>query len=198
MNVAAEEDVLFIAGVDEAGRGPLAGPVIAAAVILAPDDPIVGLDDSKKLAPARRERLADEIRRRALGIAIGRADVAEIDALNILQATLLAMARAVSALSPAPQQILVDGAHCPRVACVARAIIGGDATVAAISAASIIAKVERDREMVAMDAAYPGYGFAAHKGYPTAAHVARLRELGVTPIHRRSFSPVSQLLIEGI
>ncbi len=187
-------DTMLIAGVDEAGRGPLAGPVVAAAVILAPEYLIAGLDDSKKLSPLRRERLAEQIRSHALCYAIGRADVGEIDDMNILQATLLAMARAVNGLAIAPYKILVDGTHCPRVACVAEAIIRGDALVPAISAASILAKVERDREMVELDRQYPGYGFAAHKGYPTRDHVERLHALGVSPIHRRSFSPVSHMI----
>ncbi|KAF0192600.1 MAG: rnhB [Gammaproteobacteria bacterium] len=188
------DNAILIAGVDEAGRGPLAGPVVAAAVILAPEYPIAGLDDSKKLSPLRRERLAEQIRSHALCYAIGRADVGEIDDMNILQATLLAMARAVNGLAIAPCKILVDGTHCPRVACAAEAIIRGDALVPAISAASILAKVERDREMVELDRQYPGYGFAAHKGYPTRDHVERLHALGVSPIHRRSFFPVSHMV----
>jgi ribonuclease HII len=186
------EPVLF-AGVDEVGRGPLAGPVIAAAVILDPEKIIDGLKDSKALTPARREFLSEQIQLHALSWAIGRAEVEEIDQLNIFQASLLAMQRAVEALHIQPEKILVDGTHCPKVICPAEAIIKGDSKVPAISAASIIAKVTRDREMVEMDLLYPGYGLAGHKGYPTVAHQAALRQLGVTPIHRRSFKPVSAL-----
>lgn len=184
----------LIAGVDEVGRGPLAGPVVTAAVILDPARPIEGLADSKKLSEARREALAELIKERALAWAIGRAEVEEIDEINILQATMVAMQRAVASLAPAPEHVLVDGNRCPRLPCSAEAIIKGDGTVPAISAASIIAKVTRDREMVALDAEYPGYGLAGHKGYPTKAHVAALVELGVTPIHRRSFAPVRRAL----
>lgn len=187
----------YVAGVDEVGRGPLAGPVVTAAVILDPARPIAGLADSKVLTEKRREALFDEIQHKALAWAIGRAEVEEIDALNILQATLLAMQRAVAALAPAPHHVLVDGNRCPVFACSAEAIIKGDGTVPVISAASIIAKVTRDREMVVLDAQYPGYGLAGHKGYPTQAHVAALQELGVTPIHRRSFAPVRRLLDDG-
>jgi len=184
----------LVAGVDEVGRGPLAGPVVTAAVILDPSRPIAGLADSKALTEKRREALFDEIREKALCWALGRAEVEEIDALNILQATMLAMRRAVLALDPAPQHALIDGNRCPDLPCSAEAIIKGDGTVAVISAASIIAKVSRDREMVALDIEYPGYGLAGHKGYPTKAHMAALAELGVTPIHRRSFAPVRRLL----
>ncbi len=184
----------LVAGVDEVGRGPLAGPVVAAAVILDPARPIAGLADSKALTEKRREALFDEIRAKALCWALGRAEVEEIDALNILQATLLAMRRAVLALDPAPQHALIDGNRCPDLPCSAEAIIKGDGTVAVISAASIIAKVSRDREMAALDIEYPGYGLAGHKGYPTRAHLAALAELGVTPIHRKSFAPVRRLL----
>ncbi len=183
-----------VAGVDEVGRGPLAGPVVTAAVILDPARPIDGLADSKALTERRREALFDEIREKALCWALGRAEVEEIDALNILQATMLAMRRAVLALDPAPQHALIDGNRCPELPCSAEAIIKGDGTVAVISAASILAKVSRDREMVALDAQYPGYGLAGHKGYPTRAHMAALAELGVTPIHRKSFAPVRRLL----
>lgn len=183
-----------VAGVDEAGRGPLAGPVIAAAVILDPHQPIIGLADSKVLSPARREQLALEIRTKALAWAVGRAEVAEIDELNILQASLLAMRRAVLALHPQPDYAYIDGNQCPILPCPAQPIIRGDATVQAISAASILAKVYRDAEMVTLDASYPGYGLATHKGYPTAAHRAALVRLGVTPIHRRSFAPVKKCL----
>ena len=183
-----------VAGVDEAGRGPLAGPVMAAAVILDPRRPIAGLADSKTLSPRRRETLAEQIRAEALAWAVAGATVEEIDALNILRATLLAMQRAVQALVPAPQRVLVDGDRCPALACPARAVIKGDQKISAISAASILAKVERDRLMLALDARYPGYGFASHKGYPTAAHIEALRRLGVTPVHRRSFAPVRDRL----
>ncbi len=184
----------YVAGVDEVGRGPLAGPVVAAAVILDPQRPIAGLADSKKLSEKRREALALEIRERALCWALGRAEAEEIDRINILQASLLAMQRAVAALSTPPELALVDGNRAPRFACPARAIVGGDASEPAISAASIIAKVARDREMVELDARYPGYGLARHKGYPTRQHVEALRELGVSEIHRRSFGPVQRLL----
>jgi ribonuclease HII len=178
------------AGVDEAGRGPLAGPVIAAAVILAPECLIEGLNDSKLLSPQQRERLDVEIRTEAVSWAVGRAEVEEIDTLNILQATLLAMQRAVAALGVAPEYALVDGNTCPRLPCPVQAVVGGDGAVPAISAASIVAKVARDREMAALDALYPGYGFATHKGYATEGHLAALRQLGPCAIHRRSFAPV--------
>ena len=181
---------LLVAGVDEAGRGPLAGDVIAGAVILDPARPVAGLRDSKKLSRARRAQLAAAVREAALAWAIGRASVAEIDRLNILQASLLAMRRAVQALATAPQFVLVDGNRCPQWQLPSLAVVGGDDLVAAISAASVLAKVERDAEMVALDARYPGYGFAAHKGYPTAEHIAALRRLGASPVHRRSFAPV--------
>lgn len=183
----------LVAGVDEVGRGPLAGPVVAAAVILDPARPIDGLADSKKLSEAKREMLVPLIQARALAWALGRAEVEEIDALNILQASLLAMRRAVLALPVAPEFALIDGNRCPDLACPAEAIVKGDSRVAAISAASIIAKVARDREMVELDALYPGYGLAGHKGYPSPAHLAALERLGVTPIHRRSFAPVRRL-----
>ncbi|MCB1760130.1 MAG: ribonuclease HII [Gammaproteobacteria bacterium] len=185
---------LLTAGVDEVGRGPLAGAVVAAAVILDPDREIVGLADSKKLSGKRRQALAVEIRERALAWALGRAEVEEIDRLNILQASLLAMRRAVEALPRAPQLALIDGNRCPPLACAAEAIIGGDSSVAAISAASILAKVVRDDEMVELDRRYPGYGLANHKGYPTRAHLLALQSLGVSEIHRRSFAPVRRLL----
>jgi ribonuclease HII len=184
----------LVAGVDEVGRGPLAGPVVTAAVILDPERPIEGLMDSKKLSESRREILAEQIKERALAWAIGRAEVEEIDEINILQATMLAMQRAVAALDPQPVHVLVDGNRCPALPCTAEAIIKGDGAVPAISAASIIAKVSRDNELVALDAKYPGYGLAGHKGYPTKAHMAALNELGVTPIHRRSFAPVRRAL----
>ncbi len=186
--------VVLVAGVDEVGRGPLAGPVVTAAVILDPARPIDGLADSKKLSEKKREALAGLIKERALAWAIGRAEVEEIDRLNILQATMLAMQRAVAALNPAPQHALIDGNRCPSLPCTAEAIIQGDGKVPAISAASILAKVTRDREMVEMDALYPGYGLAGHKGYPCKSHIEALERLGVTPIHRRSFGPVKRLL----
>ncbi|CAK0746684.1 RNase HII [Gammaproteobacteria bacterium] len=186
---------MWIAGVDEAGRGPLAGPVYAAAVILDPAHPIAGLADSKKLSPARREILAVTIRERALAYAVARAEVEEIDRLNILHASLLAMVRAVVDLSIAPQLVLVDGNRCPTgLPCPARAIVKGDATEPAISAASILAKVARDAVMLDLDAAWPGYDFARHKGYPTADHLAVLARLGPCPEHRRSFAPVREVL----
>ncbi len=187
-------DALLIAGVDEAGRGPLAGPVLAAAVILDPDHPIAGLADSKQLSPLRRERLAVEIRAKTLAWALGRAEVEEIDRLNILQASLLAMQRAIAALSIVPDQVLVDGNRCPALACPCRAIVKGDATVPVISAASILAKVARDAELRELHERYPGYGFIRHKGYPTTAHRAALRRLGPCPEHRRSFAPVAASL----
>jgi len=184
----------LVAGVDEAGRGPLAGPVLAAAVILDPQRPVVGLADSKTLAPARREVLAGQIRAHALAWAVGSASVEEIDRLNILQASLLAMSRAVAALEPAPVEALIDGNQVPRLQCAARAIVRGDVTEPAISAASILAKVARDAEMCALDRAFPGYDFARHKGYPTPQHLAALERYGVSPAHRRSFGPVRRLL----
>ncbi len=183
-----------IAGVDEVGRGPLAGPVVAAAVILDPKRPIDGLADSKKLSENRRNALDIIIRENALAWSIGRAEVAEIDQINILQASLLAMRRAVESLAIYPTHALIDGNRCPQLLCSAEAIVGGDSSEPAISAASIIAKVARDREMVEMDLQYPGYGLAKHKGYPTKAHLQALQEHGVTPIHRRSFGPVRRLL----
>lgn len=182
-----------IAGVDEVGRGPLAGPVVAAAVILDPARPIAGLDDSKRLTAARRERLDVEIRRHALAFALGRAEAAEVDALNVLQASLLAMQRAVAGLVPPPAHVLVDGNRTPALPMPATAIVGGDGRVQEIAAASILAKVARDAEMVALDALWPGYGFAGHKGYPSRSHLDALRRLGVTPLHRRSFAPVRAL-----
>ena len=180
----------LIAGVDEVGRGPLAGAVVAAAVILDPTKPIHGLTDSKKLTARMRERLSIEIQASALAFAFGRADVDEIDQLNILQASLLAMQRAVAALTIRPELVLVDGNCLPTLAMPARAIVGGDLSEPCISAASIIAKVARDAEMLQLDQQYPGYGWAGNKGYPTAAHRQALKDLGVTPWHRRSFAPV--------
>lgn len=187
----------LVAGVDEVGRGPLAGAVVAAAVILDPAHPIEGLTDSKKLTEKRRELLYVEIQEKALAWAVGRAEVEEIDEINILQASLLAMTRAVEALQPAPQHALVDGNKLPRLPCTAEAIIKGDLTEPCISAASIIAKVTRDREMVELDMKYPGYGLAKHKGYPSKAHLQALEELGVTEIHRRSYGPIRRLLAES-
>jgi ribonuclease HII len=184
-------NVVFICGVDEAGRGPLAGPVSAAAVILDPDHPIAGLADSKKLSEQQRDRLAPIIRERALAWAVAYADV---DRLNILQATLLAMHRAVLALHTRPQQVLVDGLYCPQTGIPSQAIVKGDSKVAAISAASILAKTARDALMLQLHEQYPGYGFANHKGYPTPAHLAALREHGVSAVHRKSFRPVRELL----
>ena len=179
-----------IAGIDEAGRGPLAGPVIAAAVILDPARPIPGLADSKTLSPSARAVLEQQIRAKALSFALGRAEVEEIDTLNILNASLLAMRRAVLALSIQPALAQVDGTHCPWLPCPVEAIVRGDSTIACISAASILAKVARDREMHELDRLYPGYGLARHKGYPTRAHHEALIRLGVSPVHRRSFAPV--------
>ncbi len=187
-------NVRRMAGVDEVGRGPLAGPVVAAAVILDPARPIKGLADSKKLSPAKREFLAEEIKLMSMAWAIGRAEVKEIDELNILQASLLAMQRAVAALRIAPDFCQVDGNKLPHLPCPAEAIVKGDATIPAISAASILAKVYRDSEMAAMDVEYPGYGFALHKGYPTEQHRHALRQLGACAIHRRSYAPVQAVL----
>ena len=184
----------LVAGVDEAGRGPLAGPVVAAAVILDDLNPIEGLADSKKLSAARREKLFDEIRAKALCFCIAQASVEEIDRLNILQATMLAMQRAVNSLRLKPSLVQVDGNRIPRLDMQAEAIVKGDAKVQAISAASILAKVHRDRWCQEFDLQYPEYGFAAHKGYGTAAHLQALRGLGATPEHRRSFAPVTQVL----
>ena len=183
-----------VCGVDEAGRGPLAGPVVAAAVILDARRPIAGLRDSKQLSPSRRDDLTVLIRERALGWSIAAASVEEIDRLNVLQASLLAMKRAIEALDPAAEAALVDGNQLPRLAIEARAVIGGDALEPAISAASILAKQYRDHLMAELDLMYPGYGFAEHAGYPTARHLRRLRELGPCGIHRRSFAPVRDLL----
>jgi ribonuclease HII len=187
----------IVCGVDEAGRGPLAGPVFAAAVILDPLRPIDGLRDSKKLSPARREQLAVLIRRDALAWAIAECSEAEIDELNILQASMLAMRRAVEALATEPTLALIDGNRCPALAIKAIAIVGGDDKVDAISAASILAKTARDAALVALHQVYPQYGFDQHKGYPTALHMARLRAHGVSPVHRRSYAPVRALLAAG-
>ena len=187
-------DIHRLAGVDEAGRGPLAGPVVAAAVILDPGRPIAGLKDSKQLTPAQREHLAVEIRGNCLAWAVAWADHEEIDKINILQASLLAMARAVAALAIEPLQVWVDGNRCPSVKQPVTAIVKGDSKVPAISAASILAKVERDAAMCRLDALYPGYGFGVHKGYPTPAHLAALDVHGASPVHRRSFGPVRRCL----
>ena len=184
----------LIAGVDEAGRGPLAGPVVAAAVILDDLHPIPGLADSKKLTALKRERLFDQIRAKALCCSIAEATVEEIDELNILQATLLAMQRAVNGLRLKPNKVLVDGNQLPVLDVLAEAIVKGDSKVQAISAASILAKVHRDRLCLAMHAQYPEYSFHLHKGYGTAAHLAALQEFGASPWHRKSFSPVAQVL----
>lgn len=183
------------AGVDEAGRGPLAGPVVAAAVILDELRPIAGLADSKKLSAARREKLFDEIRAKALCCSIAEASVEEIDRLNILQATMLAMKRAVEGLRLKPHKMLVDGNRLPSMNILAEAIVKGDALVPAISAASILAKVYRDRWCFQYDLEYPQYGFAAHKGYGTAAHLAALKAHGACPQHRKSFAPVAKVLL---
>lgn len=183
-----------VAGVDEAGRGPLAGPVVAGAVILDLENPVAGLKDSKCLTASRRERLFDEIKEKALAWSVAYASVDEIDSINILQASMLAMRRAVDALLPTAEYALIDGNRCPELSCPARAIIKGDSRVAAISAASILAKVTRDREMQSLDAKYPGYGLAQHKGYPVRAHIEALEMLGASPVHRRSYAPVRKLL----
>ena len=187
---------MIIAGVDEVGRGPLAGAVVAAAVILDPNQPIVGLKDSKQLSEKKRDALALEIKQKALAWSIGRAEVAEIDQINILQASLLAMRRAVEGLAIQPQWVQVDGNRCPSLpeGMQCEAIIKGDSKIAAISAASIIAKVARDAELVALDQAYPQYQFAKHKGYGTALHLALLQVYGASPVHRRSIAPVKKAL----
>ncbi len=187
-------DGVLVCGVDEAGRGPLAGPVSAAAVILDPRNPIEGLKDSKKLSERRRDQLAIVIRERALAWAVAFADVEEIDELNILQATLLAMQRAVMSLPLAPHLVWVDGLYCPETGFPSEAIVKGDNKIAAISAASILAKTARDAKMQELHEKYPQYGFSVHKGYPTRAHIGALQAFGVSPVHRRSFRPVSELL----
>lgn len=185
----------LICGVDEVGRGPLAGPVVAAAVILDPANPIEGLNDSKKLSAKRRESLAADIRAKALAWAIGEASVEEIDAINILQASLLAMRRAVEALQIQPVGALIDGNRCPSLACNAEAIVGGDGKVEAIAAASILAKTVRDAGMCELHVTYPLYGFNRHMGYPTALHLQALRDNGPCLVHRKSFAPVAQLVL---
>ncbi|MBI2314078.1 MAG: ribonuclease HII [Betaproteobacteria bacterium] len=186
----------LVCGVDEAGRGPLAGPVFAASVILGPDAAIEGLADSKTLTAGKRERLALAIKARARDWGIARAEVEEIDALNILQASLLAMRRAVEALKLRPDEVLVDGLHCPEIEFPVRAVVRGDGSVPEIAAASILAKTARDTEMRILHQRFPQYGLDRHKGYPTAAHLAALRRYGVSPIHRRSFAPVRAVLLE--
>ena len=200
MDCSASEKIIdsrngcWIAGTDEVGRGPLAGEVVAAAVILDPATPIPGLNDSKKLSDKQRQQLVMLIKERALALAIGRSSVMEIDSLNILQASLLAMRRAVEALPLRPQLVYVDGNHLPDWRYQSKAIVRGDAKIPAIAAASVLAKVTRDREMEALDNLYPGYGLAKHKGYPTKQHLEALAKLGPSPIHRKSFAPVSALL----
>ncbi|MFJ5348122.1 ribonuclease HII [Pectobacterium parvum] len=183
-----------IAGVDEVGRGPLVGAVVTAAVILDPTRPIVGLADSKQLSEKRRLSLYDEIKEKALAWSLGRAEPEEIDHLNILHATMLAMQRAVAGLAIVPDFVLIDGNRCPALPMSAQAVVKGDSRVAEISAASIMAKVTRDREMVELDQRFPAYGFAQHKGYPTAFHLEKLAALGATEFHRRSFAPVKRVL----
>lgn len=185
---------LLVAGVDEVGRGPLAGPVVTAAVILDPEYSIAGLNDSKKLTEKKRRLLAEEIKQHALAWSLGRAEVEEIDQINILQATLQAMRRALDNLPVRPGRVLIDGNRCPDAPYDMRAVVGGDGLEPAISAASILAKVARDAEMVALHDLYPEYGFLRHKGYPTAEHLNALKQHGVLPIHRRSFQPVKSLL----
>ncbi len=184
----------LIAGVDEVGRGPLVGAVVTAAVILDPKNPIIGLADSKKISEKKRLSLFSEIKEKALAWSLGRAEPEEIDQLNILHATMLAMQRAVAGLALQPDYVLIDGNRCPVLSMPAQAVVKGDSLVAEISAASILAKVTRDAEMQALDEVYPDYGFAKHKGYPTAMHLSQLARLGPTPQHRKSFAPVRNLL----
>lgn len=187
---------LLVAGCDEAGRGPLAGPVVAGAVILDPTRPILGLADSKKLSEAKREALYEKILANSIAVGVGRASAAEIDEINILQASMLAMKRAVDALEHAPDFVFVDGNRCPSWGYDCLAVVKGDSKIACISAASIVAKVLRDREMKELDGQYPGYGFAQHKGYPSKAHLEALERLGATTVHRQSFGPVSRVLAQ--
>ncbi len=182
------------AGVDEAGRGPLAGPVVVAAVILPPDYRLDFLDDSKRLSATRREQLVPQIEAQAIAFSVEFVEVDEIDRVNILQATLNGMRRAVENLEPAPDKVIIDGNRAPKLCCEVRTVIGGDRLVASVSAASVLAKVYRDRLMLTMAQQYPGYGFDRHKGYPTALHLERLNQLGPCPIHRTSFAPVRRLL----
>ncbi len=188
----------LICGVDEAGRGPLAGAVYAAAVILDRERPIEGLADSKKLSEKKREYLAEQIRERALAWAVAWAEAEEIDSINILQASLLAMRRAVENLSPIPSEALIDGLYCPKLAMPCRAIVKGDSSVVEISAASILAKTARDAEMLRLHLEYPQYGFDRHKGYPTAMHLDALRRHGASEIHRRSFAPVKLAIAQKL
>ena len=188
------KSAILVCGVDEAGRGPLAGPVYAAAVILDDKHPIIGLGDSKKLSEKKRDLLAEEIKLHSLAWAIATATAGEIDEINILQASLLAMKRAIEALSLRPQEVLVDGLYCPVTGIPSRAIVKGDGSVASISAASILAKTARDAAMLVLHESYPQYGFDGHKGYPTAAHLAALRLHGISPEHRKSFRPVRELI----
>lgn len=183
---------MLIAGIDEVGRGCIAGPVFAAVVILDPAHPITGLTDSKKLTPAKRDALAPIIKAKALAWAIGRAEASEIDRINILQASLLAMQRAYASLRIKPDTVLVDGIHFPTIPCSGSTVVQGDLSVAEISAASIIAKVARDQEMMFLDRLYPDYELAKHKGYPTQLHVRKLQQFGVSPLHRQSFAPVKK------
>lgn len=192
-----EYDNELICGVDEAGRGPLAGPVLAAAVILNPDKPITGLRDSKKLTAIQREALAKEIKANALAWSIAQASEQEIDALNILQASMLAMKRAVESLTVLPSLALIDGNRCPPLQIRSEPIVGGDDRIAEISAASILAKTARDTLLLSLHDLYPQYGFNQHKGYPTAAHLESLRKFGVSPVHRKSFGPVKAMLFSG-
>ena len=187
----------LIAGVDEVGRGPLVGAVVTAAVILDPEKPIVGLADSKKLSEKKRLALYDEIMEKALSWSLGRAEPEEIDQINILHATMLAMQRAVAGLHITPDFVLIDGNRCPALAMPSQSVVKGDSLVQEISAASIIAKVTRDREMAELDQIYPEYGFAKHKGYPTALHLEKLAQYGATPQHRRSFAPVRNALLDA-
>ena len=184
----------LVCGVDEAGRGSLAGPVVVAAVILDTTKPIEGLNDSKKLSSNRREKLAELIHRNALAFAVTRASVEEIDKINILQATLVAMQRAVEALNIQPRHALIDGNRCPALLCTAEAIPSGDGKIAQIAAASILAKTARDALMKKLHESYPLYGFAEHKGYPTASHLEALKAYGITPVHRLSYAPVARLI----
>lgn len=188
---------VWVCGVDEAGRGPLAGAVYAAAVILDPARPIDGLNDSKKLSAKKRDALEMQIQQRALAWAVAFASAAEIDAINILQASLLAMQRAIESLSITPSEVLVDGLHCPKISLPSRAIVQGDALEPAISAASILAKTARDRELLLLHARYPQYGFDRHKGYPTRDHLAALAQHGITPEHRTSYAPVRRVMTQN-
>jgi ribonuclease HII len=192
------KSIQYVAGVDEVGIGPLAGPVLACAVILDPAQPIQGLADSKSISEKRRQALAEEIQQRALSVSIGRASVEEIDELNVLKASHLAMRRALAGLSLEPDHVLVDGNKLPEMDYSAEAIVQGDKTVDSISAASIVAKVTRDEELIALALDYPGYGFESHKGYPTAQHRRALRTMGPCPAHRRSYAPVQAALANTV